>query len=84
MYSVFRRPKEVLTAVERFSQYHHIWRRDREDTILTYAVLSHSTQQQERPKRLIYPRDSIRQDGTEVSRLIQFQAIFLFVFVFRL
>ncbi|KAM4633147.1 dynein axonemal heavy chain 5 isoform 2-T2 [Polymixia lowei] len=29
--------KEVMTALERFSRYHHIWRQDREDTIHKFS-----------------------------------------------
>uniref|UniRef100_A0A8C4H121 Dynein, axonemal, heavy chain 5 n=1 Tax=Dicentrarchus labrax TaxID=13489 RepID=A0A8C4H121_DICLA len=34
--------KEVMTALDRFSRYHHIWRKDREDTMRKYVKLNDS------------------------------------------
>lgn len=32
--------QEVMTALDRFSRYHHIWRKDREDTMRKYDKLN--------------------------------------------
>lgn len=32
--------QEVMTSLDRFSRYHHIWRKDREDAMRKYDALN--------------------------------------------
>ncbi|CAL8248584.1 unnamed protein product [Lota lota] len=53
--SINSNKKEVLTAVERFGRYHHIWRQDREDTIHKFSQGTPLLSEFE--SRILYYRD---------------------------
>ncbi|CAL8289381.1 unnamed protein product [Merluccius merluccius] len=53
--SINSNKKEVLSAVERFGRYHHIWRQDREDTIHKFSQGTPLLSEFE--SRILYYRD---------------------------
>ncbi|KAM9310817.1 dynein axonemal heavy chain 5 [Pholidichthys leucotaenia] len=73
--SITSTKKEVMAALDRFSRYHHIWRKDREDTMRTF--IEGSPLLSEFESQILFYRD-LEQEINSESEYITVGALALF------